>query len=43
MKNILVAFGIVAVTGGVLASSPAPLAAEEAGGCVCVGGGEGLA
>lgn len=43
MKSIIVALGIAAATVAVLAASPKPLTAEEAGGCVCVGGCEGLA
>jgi hypothetical protein len=34
---------VAAATVAVLAASPKPLTAEEAGGCVCVGGCEGLA
>ena len=43
MKSIFVALGIAAVTVAVLATSPKPLTAMEAGGCVCSGGCEGRA
>ena len=42
MKSIILALGIAAATVAFLAASPKPLTAEEAGGCACVGGCEGL-
>ena len=38
MKKLALMFGIIAVSVGVIASSPERLKAEEGAGCWCVGG-----